>query len=110
MGSRVLREGGPHGVDRDSAQRQPGQFLAATGDEGGDRVEVLAVGLQRVRRRLPRAAIGEERGESLRTRLVDNVGLLGGAGHATVWIMLVVHELVSGAEHLGAGRNTLPAR
>ena len=58
MGFRVLRERGAHRLDHDGAQRHPGPVLAA-GDEGGDRVEVLAVGLDGVRRGFPGAAIGQ---------------------------------------------------
>ena len=75
------RKRGARGVDRDGAHRHTGQ-IAAAGDEGRDRVEVLAIGLQGVRRGLPRAAIGEERGEPLRSRAVDTVSLLGAVGHA----------------------------
>ena len=81
MGLRIPRERCAQGLDRDGAQRHPGQLLVAD-DKGGDRVEVLAVGLQRVRRGLPRAAVGEERGEPLRSRSFDTVGLLGAGGHA----------------------------
>ena len=63
-----------------------GQVLAA-GDEGGDRVEVLAIGLDGVRRGLAGAAVGEERGEPLRSRTVDTVGLLGAVGHADQYFM-----------------------
>ena len=51
MGFRILRKRGAHGVDRDGAHRHRGQ-IAAAGDEGRDRVEVLAVGLDGVRRGL----------------------------------------------------------
>ena len=86
MGFRIACERRAQGVNRNRGQRHPGQVLAA-GDEGGDRVEVLAVGLQRVRRGLPGAAIGQERGEPLRTRRFDTVGLLGAAGHTGQYFM-----------------------
>ena len=94
MGFGIQRERRAHGVDGDGAQPHPGQVLAA-GDERGDRGEVLAVGLQRVRRGLAGTAVGEERGEPLRTRIVDTVSLLGAVGHATrciSWIMVIIHE------------------
>ena len=81
MGFRIPRERGAQGVDRDGGQRHRGQVFAA-GDERGDRVEVLAVGLQRVRRGLPGAAVGEECGEPLRPRTVDTASVLGAVGHA----------------------------
>jgi hypothetical protein len=74
---RVLRERGAHGVDRDDAHRHLGQVVAA-GDERGDRVEVLAVGLDGVRRGLAGTSVGEKRGEPLRSRTVDTISLLGG--------------------------------
>jgi hypothetical protein len=70
MGFRVLRERGARGVDRDGAHRHTGQ-IAAAGDEGRDRVEVLAVGLNGVRRGLAGAAVSEERGEPLGSRSVE---------------------------------------
>ena len=65
---------------------------AAAGDESGDRVEVLAVGLERVRRGLAGAAVGKKRGEPLRSRTVDTGPR--GTGHATSisWIMAIIHE------------------
>jgi hypothetical protein len=70
MGLRIPRKRGAHGVDGDVGQRHPGQ-IAAAGDEGRDRVEVLAIGLDGVRRGLAGAAVCEERGEPLRSRTLD---------------------------------------
>jgi len=88
MGLRIPGERGAQGVDGDGVHRHTGRVLAA-GDEGGDRVEVLAVGLQCVRRGFTGTPVGEERGEPLRSRPFDIVGLRGVAGHATSisWIM-----------------------
>ena len=90
----------------DGAQRHTGQVLAA-GDEGGDRVEVLAVGLQRVRRGFAGAAVGQERGEPLRSRTVDTVGLRGAVGHAASisWIMAIIHESCWREEPWGRGEH-----
>jgi hypothetical protein len=89
----VLRERGAQSVDRNGGHRHIGQVRAA-GDEGGDRVEVLAVGLDGVRRGFPGAAVGQERGEPLRARPFDTVGLLGAVGHITSisWIIAIIHE------------------
>ena len=75
MGLRIPRERGAQGVD-DGAQRHRGQVRAAD-DEGGDRVEVLAIGLERVRRGLAGAAVGQKGAEPLRSRTVDTAFLRG---------------------------------
>ena len=110
MGLGILCERGAHGVDRDGADRHTGQ-IAAAGDEGRGRVEVrtpmaapwpaLAVGLDGVRRGLPGAAVGQERGEPLRSR---RVGVRGRGG-------AFCHGVETGFPVLSIwGRNTLPAR
>ena len=111
MGLRVLRERRAHGVDRDGAQRHPGQVLAA-GEQRGDRVEVLAVGLHRVRRGLAGTAVGEERGEPLRSRTVDTISLRGAVGHATSisWIMVIIHEMAVGSDTRREGAESLRGR
>ena len=68
MSLRVLRKGPPHVLSRGVAQRHCGLIHVATDDDGGDRVEVLAVGLQGVGRRLARSAIGQEGCKPLWTR------------------------------------------
>jgi len=50
------------------AQQHCGQIHVAPDDDGGDRVEVLAVGLQGVSRRLARPAVGQEGREPLWAR------------------------------------------
>ena len=90
MGFRILCEHRAEGVDRDGLDRHTGQ-IATAGDERGDRVKVLAVGLDGVRRGLPRAAIGEKGGEPLRSRRFDAVSLLGAVGHAA-WITTLIHQ------------------
>jgi site-specific recombinase XerD len=65
MGVCVLRERRAHAVGRDVAQRHPRHTIGTAGDQGRDRVEVLAVGLHRVRRWLPGATVGEECGPAL---------------------------------------------
>jgi len=55
-------------LSRDVAQRHCGLIHVATDDDGGDRVEVLAVGVQGVGRRLARSAVGQERCKPLWTR------------------------------------------
>jgi hypothetical protein len=94
LNRRRLRERCSHGVGRDVTQRHPRQITGvAAGDEGGDHIEVLAVGLEGVRRRL-RTSVGEERGQPLRSRTFDAVSLLGAGGHAANiwWIMTIIHE------------------
>ena len=76
MGSRIPRERRAHGVDRDGAHRHPGQVLAAD-EQRGDRVEVLAVGLEGVRSGFTGTPVGEEGGEPLRSRRFDTVSRLG---------------------------------
>ena len=50
-----------------SPSAHPRHGLSVAGHQGRDRVEILAVGLDGVRRRLTGAAVGEEGGEPLRS-------------------------------------------
>ena len=84
MGFRVLRERRAHRVGRDVGQRHSRHRSRFAGDEGRDRVEVLAVGLDGVSRRFTGATVGEERGEPLRaTRLCG----AGGVHHTAQYFM-----------------------
>ena len=69
------------------------------GDENCDRVEVLAVGLQRVRRGLAGAAVGKERGEPLWSR---NPNRGSAAGASTL-----PPVTRAGFEYLGRGPEVL---
>jgi hypothetical protein len=79
MGLRIPRKPGAQGVRRDGAQRHPRDVIGLTpGDEGGDGVEVLAIGLDGVHRGFPGTPVGEKGGEPVRSRTVDTVSVFGG--------------------------------
>jgi hypothetical protein len=63
MAFRVSGEGRPQRLGRDVAQRDWWRIVVAAGEQLSDRGEVLAVRLERVRRWLARATVGEEVGE-----------------------------------------------
>jgi glyoxylate utilization-related uncharacterized protein len=77
MGVRIPRECSAQRLNCDYLQGHTGHVVA-TGDEGRDRVEVLAVDLQRVRRRFPGAAVGQECGEPLRHVMEHGLYVLKG--------------------------------